>query len=203
MNDNEVSEYLNNMHRSHDIRITFTPIGEKVSDANQINSTPMLTEARVIELIKEHTQVQSDALEEAVNSAIEDYDFSDIVDDCCNNRDITYDVEQALDSLCGSQLHELARKLRRDQGMLSEDDISPSDVMLKSEHLNEDDVLTRGDMSDAIADDLKRDWFKMMVNDLVKDMVEKTIKEMFAKAFDSKANSTPAAPFDNETPNIQ
>ncbi len=191
------------MHMTHNISITFTPIGEKVADATTNNATTSLTEERVIELIKEHTQVQSDAIEEAVKSAIEDFDFSDIVDDCCNNRDITYDVEQALDSLSGSQLHELARSLRRDQGMLTEDDISPSDVMLKSEHLNEDDVMTRGDMSDAIADDLKRDWFKMMVNDLVKDTVEKTIKELFAKAFDSKANSTPAAPFDNETPNIQ
>jgi hypothetical protein len=203
MNDNEVSEYLNNMHMTHNISIVFTPIGEKEKDANQINNAPVLTEERVIELIKEHTQSQSDAIEEAVKSAIEDFDFSDIVDDCCNNRDITYDVEQALDSLSGSQLHELARSLRRDQGVLTEDDISPSDVMLKSEHLNEDDVLTRGDMSDAIADDLKRDWFKMMVDDLVKDTVEKKIKELFAKAFDSKANSTPAEPFDNETPNIQ
>jgi|694.fasta_scaffold41782_13 hypothetical protein len=203
MTEQEVSAFLNEMHMTHNISITFTPIGEKVADATTNNATTSLTEERVIELIKEHTQVQSDAIEEAVKSAIEDFDFSDIVDDCCNNRDITYDVEQALDSLSGSQLHELARSLRRDQGMLTEDDISPSDVMLKSEHLNEDDVMTRGDMSDAIADDLKRDWFKMMVNDLVKDTVEKTIKELFAKAFDSKANSTPAAPFDNETPNIQ
>jgi hypothetical protein len=196
MNDQEVSAYLNNMHMTHNISIAFTPIGEKVNDATQIDPVPVLTEARVIELIKEHTQSQSDAIEEAVNSAIEDFDFSDAVSDGISNHDMTYDVEQALDGLSGSQLNDLARKLRRDQGMLSEDDLSVDDVMLKSEHLNEDDVLTRGDMSDAIADDLKRDWFKMMVADLVKDTVEKTIKELFAKAFESKGNSLPAPSFD-------
>ena len=184
------------MHITHNIGITFTPIGQKVNDATTIAPAPVLTEARVLELIKEHTQTASDAIEETVNNAIENYDFSDAADTAIENHDFSYDVEQALDALSGSNLNDLARKLRREQGMLSEDDLSVDDVMLKSEHLNEDDVLTRGDMSDAIADDLKRDWFKMMVADLVKDTVDKTIKELFAKAFESKGNSTPAPSFD-------
>lgn len=201
MNPQEVSAYLNNMHITHNIGITFTPIGEKVNDATTIAPVPVLTEARVLELIKEHTQTASDAIEETVNNAIENYDFSDAADTAIENHDFSYDVEQALDALSGSNLNDLARKLRREQGMLSEDDLSVDDVMLKSEHLNEDDVLTRGDMSDAIVDDLKRDWFKMMVEDLIKDKVEKTIKELFAKAFESKGNSTASPSFDAPTDN--
>ncbi len=201
MNQQEVSAYLNDMHMTHNIVISFIPIGKETNDATTITSPLLITEERVLELIKEHTQTASDAIEEMVNNAIENYDFSDAADTAIENHDFSYDVEQAIDCLSGSNLNDLARKLRKDQGMLSEDDLSVDDVMLKSEHLNEDDVLTRGDMSDAISDDLKRDWFKTMVEDLIKDKVEKTIKELFAKAFESKGNSTASPSFDAPTDN--
>ena len=188
------------MHMTHNISITFTPIGKEVDDANKISATTSLTEERVIELIKEHTQSQSDAIEQAVKDAIDDFDFSDIVDDCINNHDFSYDIEQGLDGLSGSQLYQLARSLRRDQEMLSKDDIDVDDIMLKSEHLNEDDVMTRGDMSDAIADDLKRDWFKMLVSDMVKEALKHAVIHGLGEV---KPVSTPAPSFDNETPNIQ
>lgn len=112
----------------------------------------------------------SDTLADKVGSIIDDHDFSDTVDDCISNKDWAYELEGVLD------YDDLADKVIRkidwddiisDNEIVTTDDIDCSDVMLKSEQLSEDETIKRGDLSDEISNDLKRDWFKSLIAEMV------------------------------------
>ena len=112
----------------------------------------------------------SDTFGEKVEGVIADHDFSDAVDDCISNKDWSYELEGVLD------YDDLADKVLRkvdwseiisDNDIVTTDDIDCSDVMLKSEQLSEDETIKRGDLSDEISNDLKRDWFKSLIAEMV------------------------------------
>ena len=131
----------------------------------------------------------SDTFGEKVEGVIADHDFSDAVDDCISNKDWSYELEGVLD------YDDLADKVLRkvdwseiisDNDIVTTDDIDCSDVMLKSEQLSEDETIKRGDLSDEISNDLKRDWFKS----LIAEMVDSEFQSSLGKARENaQANS--------------
>ncbi len=113
---------------------------------------------------------ESESFKDGVGSILDDHDFSDQIDDALGNRDWSYELEGVLD------YDDLADKVLRkvdwseiisDNDIVTTDDIDCSDVMLKSEQLSEDETIKRGDLSDEICNDLKRDWFTQMIAELV------------------------------------
>lgn len=120
----------------------------------------------------------SDTLADKVGSIIDDHDFSDELDDAIANRDWSYELEGVLD------YDDLADKVLRkvdwsdiisDNDIVTSDDIDCSDVMLKSEQLSEDETIKRGDLSDEISNDLKRDWFATMVAEIVDSEFQRSL----------------------------
>lgn len=113
---------------------------------------------------------ESESFKDGVGSILDDHDFSDQIDDALGNRDWSYELEGVLD------YEDVADKVLRkvdwsdiisDNDIVTTDDIDCSDVMLKSEQLSEDETIKRGDLSDEICNDLKRDWFKSFIAEMV------------------------------------
>lgn len=134
----------------------------------------------------------SDTLGDKVRSIIEDHDFSDPLDDAISNRDWSYELEGVLD------YDDLADKVLRkvdwsdiisDNDIVTSDDIDCSDVMLKSEQLSEDETIKRGDLSDEISNDLKRDWFATMVAEIVDSEFQRSLGKARATASDNCQNA--------------
>jgi hypothetical protein len=194
MKEEEVSAFLNLMHTTHNISITFTPIGEKRVDANANAPAPAITEERVLELIREHTATASDALKESITEAIEekftDYDFSDAVesavDDAISSKDWDYELREAIDwdRAADKVMDKLDWETAlSDNNVLTSNDIDVDDIMLKSDTLSDDEKISRGDLGDEVSNQLKRDWFKTMLEDEIKKYVlEKQLPTLVAKA---------------------
>ena len=117
-----------------------------------------------------HTWLSDHDFSDSVQSVIDDYDFSDVVEDSISNRDWSDEISGSVD------YDDLADKVLRkidwsdvisDNDIVTSDDIDCSDVMLKSEQLSEDETIKRGDLSDEISNDLKRDWFKSLIAEMV------------------------------------
>lgn len=131
----------------------------------------------------------SDTLGDAVRSVIDDHDFSDAVDDCISNKDWSYELEGVLDY--DDVASKVIKKLDwsdviSDNDIVTSDDIDCSDVMLKSEQLSEDEIVKRGDLAEEISNDLKRDWFKS----LIAEMVDSEFQHSLGKARENaQANS--------------
>jgi hypothetical protein len=190
MKEEEVSAFLNLMHTTHNISITFTPIGEKRVDANANAPAPAITEERVLELIREHTATASDALKDTINEALEEHDFSDAiesaVDDAISSKDWDYELRDAVD--WDRVAEKVVDKLDwetalSDNNVLTSNDIDVDDIMLKSEELNEDEIVKQADLADRVSNELKRDWFATMLADEIKKYVlEKQLPTLVAKA---------------------
>lgn len=140
-------------------------------------------------LLKEHFKtVVREAVEESfdfdtlVSEAINDHDFSDSIsdalDDAISNRDWDYELREAIDF--DKVADKVADKIDwseviSDNNILTSDELDPSDVMLQSEQMSDDDVMTRADLSDEVTSELKRDWFKQMLNEQVASIFKDTL----------------------------
>jgi hypothetical protein len=190
MTEKEVSAFLNLMHTTHNISITFTPIGEKSVDANTNAPAPAITEERVLELIREHTATASDALKESIEEAIEEHDFDDAissaVDDAISGKDWEYELKDSLDY--DKIADRVAEKIDwsqciSDNDIITRDDIDVDDIMLKSEELNEDEIVKQADLADRVYAEMKRDWFAELIKEEMKKFVlEKQLPSLVAKA---------------------
>jgi hypothetical protein len=190
MTEKEVSAFLNLMHTTHNISITFTPIGEKSVDANTNAPAPAITEERVLELIREHTATASDALKESIEEAIEEHDFDDAissaVDDAISGKDWEYELKDSLDY--DKIADRVAEKIDwsqciSDNDIITRDDIDVDDIMLKSEELNEDEIVKQADLADRVCAEMKRDWFAELIKEEMKKFVlEKQLPSLVAKA---------------------
>lgn len=207
------------MHMTHNITITFTPIGEKSVDANANAHAPAITEERVIELIREHTVTASDAIKQqiadAVSDAVDEHDFNDTVesavDDAISNRDWDYEMREAID--WDKVAERVVDKIDwsdviSNNDILTRDEIDVDDIMMKSEELNEDEIVKQADLADRVHSELKRDWFAEMLSDEIKKYVlEKQLPNLVAKAihtlFVNASNMAVETKKTNETSDIQ
>ena len=135
---------------------------------------------------------ESESFKDGVGSILDDHDFSDQIDDALGNRDWSYELEGVLD------YDDVADKVLRkvdwsdiisDNDIVTTDDIDCSDVMLKSEQLSEDETIKRGDLSDEICNDLKRDWFPTMVAEIVDSEFQRSLGKARATASDNCQNA--------------
>jgi len=196
MNEQEkkINDSIAQMLLTHEINIVFTPKQSVVDNANINAPASIITEERVLELIREHTATASDALKETITEAIEekftDYDFSDAVesavDDAISGKDWEYELQDALDY--DKIADKVADKIDwsdviSNNDIVTTSDIDVDDIMLKSDTLSDDEKISRGDLGDEVIAQLQRDWFKMMLNDEIKSYVlEKQLPLLVAKA---------------------
>ena len=190
----KLNDSIRKMLVTHDINIVFTPKQSVVGNANTNAHAPAITEERVIELIREHTATASDELKKSIEEAIEekfsDYDFSDAVtdavDDAINSRDWDYELRDAVD--WDKVADRVADKIDwsdviSNNDIITRDELDPEDVMLKSEELNEDEIVKQSDLADRVSNELKRDWFPTMLNEEIrKYILEKQLPTLVAKA---------------------
>lgn len=174
----KLNDSIRTMLVTHDINIVFTPKQSVVGNANTNAPASAITEERVLELIREHTATASDALKEAIEEAIADYDFSDVVsdavDDAISSRDWDYELREAVD--WDKVADKVAEKIDwetaiSDNDIITRDELDPEDVMLKSEELNEDEIVKQSDLSDRVSNELKRDWFQDMLTEEIRKFV--------------------------------
>lgn len=215
----KLNDSIRKMLVTHDINIVFTPKQSVVGNENTNAPATGITEERVIELIREHTATASDALKESIEEAIEekfsDYDFSDAVsdavDDALNNKDWDYELREAVD--LDKLAERVAEKLdwetiAEDNNFITGDSVDVDDIMLKSEELNEDEIVKHADLADRVSSELNRDWFKDMLNEKIRDYVlEKQLPTLVAKAihnlFVNASQMAVETKKSNETSDIQ
>ena len=186
----KLNDSIRTMLVTHDINIVFTPKQSVVGNANTNTPATGITEERVLELIREHTATASDALKESIEEAIEekfsDYDFSDAVDDAISNKDWEYELQGAMDydKIADKVVDKIDwSDVISNQDLITTDSLDIDDIMLKSETLSDDEKISRGDLGDEVADQLKRDWFKAMLTEEIKSYVlEKQLPSLVAKA---------------------
>ena len=190
----QINDSIRKMLLTHELNIVFTPKQSIVGDANTNAHASAITEERVLELIREHTATASDALKEQIAEAIEekfaDYDFSDAVtdavDDAINSRDWDYELRDAVDwdKVADRVVDKIDwSQCISDHDILTRDELDVEDIMLKSEELNEDEIVKQSDLADRVCNELKRDWFATMLTEEMKKFVlEKQLPNLVAKA---------------------
>jgi hypothetical protein len=122
--------------------------------------------------------VTQDDIDEVVSNAVDDYDFSDAVERCIDDKDWDYIMRDSLDWDKAAEL--VVEKLDwdtiiSDNELLTESHIDVNDIMLKSDHMSEDDLVTRADLSDMVVGELKRDWFDSMLKEQVTRQFKDTL----------------------------
>jgi hypothetical protein len=129
--------------------------------------------------------VKTNDIESTVSDAINEHDFSDSIsdalDDAISNRDWDYELRDAID--WDKVADKVVDKIDwsdaiRTNDILTTDDIDTDDLMLKSEHMSEDDLVTRDDLSDMVIGELKRDWFTQMLKDDVARIFKDTLQSV-------------------------
>ena len=124
--------------------------------------------------------VSEDDIEDAVSNAI---DNNNLVDDACdswlNNQDWDYNLRDSID--WDRVADKVAEKLDwetiiSDNDIVTTNDIDVDDVMLKSDHMSEDDLVTRADLSDMVIGELKRDWFEQKLKEDVQSIFKSTLQ---------------------------
>ncbi len=138
--------------------------------------------------LKEHFQtlireIVEDAFdfETLVSDAINDYDFSDAVDTAIGDRDWDYELRHTLD--WDKVAERVSEKLDwetivSDNDIITRGDYDFDDMMLKSEHMSEDDIVTRDELSDMVVGETKRDWFTQMLKDEVARHFKDTLQRV-------------------------
>jgi hypothetical protein len=120
-----------------------------------------------------------------IGDAIEEHDFtdsiSDALDDAISNRDWDYEMREALD--WDNIADRVAKKfdwsdIISDNCIVTTDDYDFDDFMLKSEHMSEDDLVTRDDLSDMVVNELKRDWFEQKLKEEVLSHFKSTLQQV-------------------------
>lgn len=123
--------------------------------------------------------VKTEDLDDAVESAL---DNGSAVENACdswmNNQDWDYNLRDSLD--WDAVAEKVAKKMDwseviSDNDILTTDDIDVDDLMLQSEQMCDDDVMTRADLSDEVCSELKRDWFTQMLKDEVARIFKETL----------------------------
>lgn len=123
---------------------------------------------------------QTDDIESLVEDAISNGSCVDDAVECkLDNEDWDYRLRDSLDWDKVSE--KVADKLDwqtivSDNELLTRDDIDLDDVMLKSEHMSEDDIVTRDELSDMVVGELKRDWFEQKIRDDVRNIFKDTLQ---------------------------
>ncbi len=125
--------------------------------------------------------VKTDDLESAVSNAIDDYDFTDAVDTAISDKDWDYELRHSLD--WDKVAERVSEKLDwetiiSDQDIITRNDYDFDDFMLKSEHLSEDDIVTRDELSDMVIGELKRDWFDSKLKEDVARIFKDTLQSV-------------------------
>lgn len=120
-------------------------------------------------------------IETAVSNAISDHDFTDVVDDCLNSRDWDYELRESID--WDRVADKVADKIDwseviSDNEIVCQGDYDFDDFMLKSDHLSEDDLVTRDDLSDMVIGELKRDWFEQKMKEEVARHFKDTLQSV-------------------------
>ena len=138
----------------------------------------------------------SDTFGEKVESIIDDHDFtdsvSDAVDDAISNRDWDYEMRESIDwdKVADKVVNKIDwSDVISDNCLLTSDDIDLDDLLLKSEQLSEDETIKRGDLSDEISNDLKRDWFATMVAEIVDSEFQRSLGKARVNAQDNCQNA--------------
>ena len=108
------------------------------------------------------TDWMSDNIQDAIAECDMTDAISDALDDAISNRDWDYELREAID--WDKTADKVADKLDwetiiSDNDIVTKGDYDFDDMMLKSDHMSEDDLVTRADLSDMVGDELKRDWF--------------------------------------------
>jgi hypothetical protein len=125
--------------------------------------------------------VKTDDLESAVSDAVDNYDFTDAVDTAIGDKDWDYELRHSLD---WDKVAERVSEKLDWETIMSENDIVTTndydfdDFMLKSDHLSEDDIVTRDDLSDMVVNELKRDWFEQKLKEEVLSHFKSTLQQV-------------------------
>jgi len=123
--------------------------------------------------------VKTNDLDDAVESCINN---GSLIDDACdswmNNQDWDYTLRDSID--WDKVAEKVAEKLDwdtivSDNELVTNHDIDLDDVMLKSEHMSDDDLVTREDLSDMVIGELKRDWFEQKMREDVTRIFKDTL----------------------------
>ena len=186
----KLNDSIHKMLVTHDINIVFTPKQSVVGNANTNAPATGITEERVLELIREHTATASDALKETIEEVIAEHDFSDVlsdaVDDAMNSKDWDYELREAVD--WDKVADRVSDKIDwhqaiSDHDIITRDELDVDDIMMKSEELNEDEIVKQSDLADRVSNELKRDWFQtMLTEEIRKYVLEKQLPSLVAKA---------------------
>lgn len=150
---------------------------------------------RVLSLDPLDVHADSKHLDAEVSKRLDDYDFTskvesviddnglveNAVDDWLNGQDWDYNLRDSLD--WDKVAERVAEKLDwetiiSDNNVVTEDRIDFDDIMLKSDHMSEDDLVTRADLSDMVVNELKRDWFNSLLSDEVKRHFKDTLQSV-------------------------
>lgn len=118
-------------------------------------------------------------IEEMLSDAISN---SSVVEDSCtdwmNSQDWDYNLRDSIDwDKVADQVTEKLdwETIISDNDIVTEHHIDIDDIMLKSDHMSEDDLVTRADLSDMVVNELKRDWFNALMLDEVKRHFQDTL----------------------------
>lgn len=140
--------------------------------------------------------VLEEDIEGIVLDAINDTDFSDSIsdalDDAISNRDWDYELRGSLD--WDKVAERVADKLDwstiiSDNEIVCQGDYDFDDFMLKSEHMSEDDLVTRDDLSDMVIGELKRDWFEQKMKEEVARHFKDTLQSVRQNEEDNCRNA--------------
>jgi len=139
--------------------------------------------------------VKTEDIEQVVSDAVDEHDFtdniSDALDDAISNRDWDYELREAVD--WDRVAERVSEKLDwptiiSDNEIVCSGDYDFDDMMLKSDHMSEDDLVTRDDLSDMVVGETKRDWFTQVIADLVKNEFDKNEKKADVLATENLEN---------------
>jgi hypothetical protein len=137
--------------------------------------------------------IAEEVLEDNIDSAVEDsIGNSSIVEDTVerviDDKDWDYTLRDCLD---WDRVAEKASEKMDWESIISDNDLVTKgdydfdDMMLKSEHMSEDDLVTRADLSDMVADELKRDWF----DSKLKEDIARIFKDTLYAARDTEEDN--------------
>lgn len=162
----------------HDVRRLCTMLSH---DQMCVTTDPAILKEHFKTVVREAVEESFD-FETLVSEAIDAHDFSDSIsdalDDSISNRDWDYELRDAVDwdKIADKVVEKIDwSDVISENDIITRDELDPDDVMLQSEQMSDDDVMTRADLSDEVCSELKRDWFKQMLKDEVVVLFKATL----------------------------
>jgi len=128
-----------------------------------------------IESAVEDTIGNSSIVEDTVERVIDDKDWDYTLRDCLDWDRVAEKASEKMDW----------ESIISDNDLVTKGDYDFDDMMLKSEHMSEDDLVTRADLSDMVADELKRDWF----DSKLKEDIARIFKDTLYAARDTEEDN--------------